>query len=158
MWPNKLLLYRKKYGLSQKEVLERLEELTGKRSRAASYSDWESGKSKPQGKTLQALANLYKVEVSAIETDDIETDISEFVDSKQVKVDKIQFTVKGFEDRLQNIENLAAVEKEEAFDLLLDLHKEVFNRYKDIAPRFARLSSHVDIMKQAFNQITDIDK
>ena len=86
LFSNQIAYFRKKRGLTQADIREKLYQLTGKKFRQGTISFWENGKTVPSVSILNALAQilgvsseqLYEEEVSVV-TEKVESpDYSEF--------------------------------------------------------------------------------
>lgn len=61
LFTNQIAYFRKKRGLTQADIREKLYELTGKRFRQGTISFWENGKTVPSMSIMQALSQILGV-------------------------------------------------------------------------------------------------
>lgn len=139
---NKIAYYRKKLGLTQTELRDRIFQATGKSYRQATISAWEQGNSAPSVKVIQELAKILHVHVDDLYEKSTLADDSDIVYHQDLR---------AFEKVLEDAEKLLDKDPKEAFYTVKEQYLELINKIGQLSDSNAR-------MKATLNGITEMIK
>ncbi len=136
---NKISYFRKKLGLTQNDLSEKIFQETGRKFRQATVSAWEKGHSTPAMKIMQALAKILYVQV-----DDL-------YEKSVLNEEGIIYhqDIKAFEKALKKAETTFKKDPEAGFDLLRE-------QFTLLIGKLGELSDSNTKMKEKFNKISEM--
>lgn len=132
---NKIAYYRKKLGLTQTELRDRIFQSTGKQYRQATISAWEKGNSAPSVKMIQELAKILHVQVDDLYEKSTLADDSDIVYHQDLK---------AFEQVLEDAEKLFDKDPKKAFHSVKEQYLELVDKVGQLSDSNARLKATIN--------------
>jgi len=137
---NKISYFRKKRGLTQTDLRDKIYQMTGRKVRQATISGWEKGIATPASQeVLAALATILFVKVEDLYEKGVLQEDNTFYDSE----------VKSFEEILQQVEILWKKHPDKAHNLLKI-------NYTKLLDKLISLSESNQKLKAKFNSMSEL--
>lgn len=142
LFSNQIAYFRKKRGLTQADIREKLYESTGKRFRQGTISFWENGKTVPSVSIMQALSQILGVSSEQLYEDEV-------TDATEDGIEKL--SCHEFVAIAEESDDIFDSDPEKAYELLRDGYDKMFKQLETVQSDQERMQQTLRSLKDLMN-------